>query len=154
MCGGRFGVLSVIGILLMLIGDAMPRPQGVPQAPCVIHIESPDYPELFRAAALDGTVVLRINIDKDGQVASVRVVEGPALLASESVRNVKTWVFAPAEQSNIEVRYEFRLEPPGTDKKVTPKVAFDLPSHVLIVSRRRATIVESQKIPLRRKPTQ
>jgi TonB family protein len=106
---------------------------------CVLHLESPDYPELLRAARVFGTAVLRVRVDPAGRVESVEKLSGPEALASLAEGNARTWEFAPGEPTTLEIRYEFRLDEPGTFEKVVPKVVFDLPSHVLVVSRERET---------------
>jgi TonB family protein len=104
-------------------------------APCVLHLESPDYPEIMRAARVSGTVLVRVKTDDAGSVSSVEQVSGPDGLAIEATRNIRRWVFAPGRPTEIEIRYEFRLDPPGTRQKIGPRVVFDLPSRVLVVSR-------------------
>jgi TonB family protein len=131
---------TVGGFLLLLFlnhGLAPRFPEST--ARCVIHLESPAYPELLRAARVFGTAVLRVRIDPKGRVESVSKLAGPDALASVAEENLRKWVFSPGQSTTLEIRYEFRLDPPGTFERVVPKVEFDLPSYVLVVSRERET---------------
>ena len=103
----------------------------------VIHAESLDYPEVLRAVRLAGTAVVRLSIASSGHVRSAEPVSGQALLAAEAVKNARTWIFTPGEEATVEVRYEFRLDPPGTRDRVATRVIFDFPDRVQVISRER-----------------
>src|ERR1700722_17565444 len=101
--------------------------------PCVIHIESLGYPEVARAAHVEGAVALRLNIGSDGRVKSIAKLDGPDILAAAAEANASTWVFSSDRERTSDVQYEYRLEPAAASERVTPEVRFDLPSHVLIL---------------------
>jgi TonB family protein len=109
--------------------------------PCPIHLESLDYPKIARAARVSGEVVVRLKINANGDVESVETLSGAPILAEEAVRNARKWAFEPGKPTSIEVTYEFRLEDPQTEEEVNPIVVFELPKHVLIISRQRETIL-------------
>jgi len=132
------------GLLFLgfLIGTAIPaQPQTASEiAPCVIHVESLDYPPVALAAHVDGVVVLRLSIESDGHVQSIEKLSGPGALTNAAEGNARKWVFKAGQQKKVEVRYEFRiLAPTGSDRPLT-EVQFDLPFHVLILSPARPVI--------------
>ena len=65
----------------------------------------------------DATVVLDVDIDKDGRVSSVVSREGPEPFAEQARRAVLTWRFAPARRGDapvsarIRARVDFHQEP-------------------------------------------
>ena len=61
----------------------------------VIQKVNPEYPPQARDARLQGSVVLKIVIDKQGVPQEVSVVSGPPQLADEAVKTVKQWRYKP-----------------------------------------------------------
>lgn len=55
----------------------------------------PAYPSLALRARVEGTVILEINVDEEGNVGDVRVLQGNPLLVDEAVRAVKQWKYSP-----------------------------------------------------------
>jgi TonB family protein len=53
------------------------------------------YPQVARAAGIQGTVVLDAVIGPDGRVTSVGVVSGPTILRQAATDAVRQWVYAP-----------------------------------------------------------
>jgi TonB family protein len=79
----------------------------------------PDYPEAAQRAGLEGQVVLRAVIDRQGRARDVQVMRGLGLgLDEAAVAAVRRWKFRPATRygSPVEVVYilsvYFRLEAP------------------------------------------
>jgi TonB family protein len=76
----------------------------------------PRYPALAASERLQGQVVLVATISKDGRVADVRPVSGPAVLASSAVDAVRQWRFRPYEvdgkpvQVQTNIRVNFNLD--------------------------------------------
>jgi TonB family protein len=56
---------------------------------------APDYPAVARQMKIAGKVEVEIVIDEKGNVESVKVVSGNALLTSSVVTAVKNWKFEP-----------------------------------------------------------
>ena len=56
---------------------------------------TPEYPPVARAARIQGTVVLQATISKTGEIADLRVVDGPPLLQSAALDAVKQWQYRP-----------------------------------------------------------
>ena len=55
----------------------------------------PEYPEEARQKRIQGTVVLKANIDKEGEVARVELISGDALLAPAAMDAVLQWKYRP-----------------------------------------------------------
>jgi protein TonB len=56
---------------------------------------APVYPPLARQARIQGTVILKIVINKDGDVRNVQSVSGHPMLAPAAVEAVKQWKYHP-----------------------------------------------------------
>jgi TonB family protein len=76
----------------------------------------PRYPTLAASERVQGQVVLVATIAKDGRVADVRPVSGPAVLASSAVDAVRQWRFRPYQvdgkpvQVQTNIRVNFNLD--------------------------------------------
>jgi hypothetical protein len=86
-------------------------PCVVPENRCVIHIESPDYPDLARQAQISGIVKVGATVGKDGTMSSA-VAEGPKSLKEAAAQNFVRWRLSPGGSRQIEITYDFRLEEP------------------------------------------
>jgi TonB family protein len=63
-----------------------------------LHIVSkvaPNYPPLARQARIEGTVFLRADIDKDGNVEKMDLISGHPMLSPAAVEAVKQWKYEP-----------------------------------------------------------
>jgi TonB family protein len=77
----------------------------------------PEYPEAARQAHAEGSVVLDVLIDANGDVESATVISGPPLLAPAAIDAVKRWKFRPytlnGRPAKIETQatVDFQLSP-------------------------------------------
>ena len=55
----------------------------------------PEYPEEARKAGIQGTVTMHVIIGKDGHIASIDVISGPAELEEAALNAVKQWTYKP-----------------------------------------------------------
>lgn len=55
----------------------------------------PDYPSIARAAGAQGTVVVEVTVDEQGNVVSARAVSGHPLLQQAAVDAARQWTFSP-----------------------------------------------------------
>lgn len=55
----------------------------------------PPYPPIARAAHVEGTVVLRATISRNGAIENLRVVSGPQMLQQAALDAVKNWAYRP-----------------------------------------------------------
>lgn len=74
-----------------------------------IHQPVGRYPDAARRAGIQGTVVIDITVDKNGNVTHERLVSGPPALVQSALDNVKQWRFAPSTllpaRTRIKVTY-------------------------------------------------
>lgn len=79
----------------------------------------PVYPPIAHAARIQGDIVLAIVIDKEGKVASEKVVSGPAMLQQSALDTVKKWRFSPFLMNGVAIRVTtsltipFQIDKPG-----------------------------------------
>lgn len=99
---------------------------------------TPEYPELAKRARVQGSVILQITVDEEGNVTSLEVVRGHPMLIDAAVEAVKQWKYQPtllngkpvpviatvtvnfrlSEDSNFEVQTGANLLEPGTHRPV------------------------------------
>ena len=72
----------------------------------VVYKVAPVYPPLARQARIQGTVILRIIIDKLGEVRDTRLVNGHPMLAPAAVEAVKKWRYVPYESDGETVEIQ------------------------------------------------
>jgi len=63
----------------------------------------PAYPDLARAARVEGRVVVECTIGPDGRISSPRVVSGHPLLASAALEAIARWVYTPTLLNGVPV---------------------------------------------------
>jgi len=63
----------------------------------LLKAASPVYPAAARAQGVSGDVQIDALIDADGNVSSVKVISGPALLHQAALEAVKQWKYEPAQ---------------------------------------------------------
>jgi len=92
------------------------RMDGWLTAPVLLWKSEPEYSEEARRTKIQGTVMLRIEIDERGQVRSVSVTQGLGLgLDERAIEAVRHWKFRPASRngkpavSSALVEVNFRL---------------------------------------------
>jgi protein TonB len=76
----------------------------------LIHDVTPKYPPEAGRERIEGTVVLRAVIGKDGSVQDVRVESGLPVLAQAAMDAVKQWRYKP---------YLLNGEPVEVDSRIT-----------------------------------
>jgi TonB family protein len=69
----------------------------------------PDYPEQAREQHLQGTVILNINVGKDGAVHSLSRVAGDSQLALLAAKAVRQWKFTPLVRDGASVSFESQV---------------------------------------------
>ena len=65
---------------------------------------NPVYPS--SAAGLNGEVVLKATISKDGKVTQVKIVSGHALLAQAAAAAVKRWRYEPFRLNGVPIEID------------------------------------------------
>ncbi|HVI78450.1 MAG TPA: energy transducer TonB [Candidatus Acidoferrum sp.] len=69
---------------------------------------APQYPELARSMALQGTVKVDALVSADGSVKSVEIKGGHPVLAQAAMNTVRRWKWEPAAREShglVEVRF-------------------------------------------------
>lgn len=61
----------------------------------LIHRVQPVYPPLARQARIQGTVVLRAIISRDGRIDNLQLLSGHPMLAPAAIEAVKQWRYQP-----------------------------------------------------------
>ena len=80
--------------------------------PLLIKKVTPHYPPAALREQIAGTVVLRVNIDKRGNVSTVDAVSGSPLLIPAAIEAVEQWKYKPylLRQIPVEVETEVRID--------------------------------------------
>lgn len=79
--------------------DTSPSPDefiAVDEEPVRISIDSPVYPPVAQAAGIEGTVLVRVLVGKDGRVKDVIHIDGPDAFKEAADVCARTAVFRPA----------------------------------------------------------
>lgn len=107
---------------------AMKPAEGVPAEPPPLQIGSyeleemllkrvePQYPELAKITHIQGDVVIFVQVDKQGHVASLSGISGHPILVQAAIEAAKQWNYKPfavrGEAVTVEstVRMQFRMD--------------------------------------------
>ena len=90
----------------------------------ITNFEDIGYPPLARRTRTQGVVVVRIKLDKDGNVADAVALSGSEFLMPASVANAKKWRFEPNAQRAAVIVYNFRM--PHAACKSQTNVSFSM----------------------------
>jgi len=85
------------------IGNDNPSPDdfvAVEEMPVLIQIPAPAYPDMARQAEVEGTVMVRALVGKDGKVQNAFVTDGVPMLNDAAVAAAKKAIFKPALQQH------------------------------------------------------
>jgi TonB family protein len=94
-------------------GATAPVPVSVPaavMAGCIVHQVVPVYPYEAKVRGIEGTVILRAKIGKDGLIHDLKLVSGPAELQKAAMGAVEQWRYKP---------YVLNGEPVEVDTNIT-----------------------------------
>ena len=112
---GRNGVFDSIGSGLNAIVPPPPTPST--HSPRVsrlmegnlIYRVQPQYPPLARQARIQGAVVLRATISREGKIENLQVVAGHPLLVKSAIDAVLQWRYRPYYLNNEPVEVETQV---------------------------------------------
>ena len=86
---------------------SLPVPTIQPEGPVKVggHVEEPKlvasvmpvYPQAVKNSGIQGDVVIETTIDKDGNVAGMRVISGPAVLRQPALDALRKWKYEPSK---------------------------------------------------------
>jgi protein TonB len=92
---------GVVGGVVGGLEEAPPPPTqivrvgGVVREPRKVKDVAPVYPDVARAAKIEGIVILECTINPQGRVDAVRVLRGLPTLNDAAVEAVRQWVYTP-----------------------------------------------------------
>ncbi len=75
----------------------------------LIHKVLPTYPPLARSARIQGTVLLRAMISKQGTIRDLTVLSGHPMLVSAAIEAVRQWRYRPYVLNNDPVEVETQI---------------------------------------------
>ncbi len=81
----------------------------------VLKYEDLTYPTEARASWTEGTVVVRVKLDGNGNVTNATAISGAAALIPDCLANARKWRFRPNEHESSIIVYDFRM--PGGECK-------------------------------------
>ncbi|HTZ74480.1 MAG TPA: energy transducer TonB [Candidatus Aquilonibacter sp.] len=93
--GGLLGGTGTIGPPVPANTPGIVRVGGSVRPPELLQQIQPEYPEIARAAHVQGTVVIDAVIDTTGNVISERALSGPGLLVPAALSAVQQWKYQP-----------------------------------------------------------
>ena len=88
------------GVLAPPTAEELPKVEeniSVEELPEAISKVAPQYPEAARQASVDGTVMVKALVGKDGRVKDTRIAKSIPMLDAAAVAAVQQWVFKPAK---------------------------------------------------------
>jgi protein TonB len=98
--------------------DDGPPPDFVPveKQPVPVKSPPPGYPEIARRAGVEGTVWVKIWVDKEGKARKAQILKSDAELFNQSaIDAAMQWVFTPAVMNNgpvavwVSIPFKFKL---------------------------------------------
>lgn len=124
-------ILASLLLLVALTGVDQPT------QPSAVHVESLAYPDVARAAQIQGVVEVEIEINSQGKVSSASAISGHPLLKQSAEKNIRSWRFdtSSSDIRRLTVTYEFILELPKTYYQPESRNLFDLPTRVTVISK-------------------
>jgi hypothetical protein len=98
----------------------------------VLHAERMPYPLSGRVHVVQGAVVVRVELEKDGTIRQVSPVSGPKLLIDDCLKNAKKWQFRRAGRGIAFIVYLFQIK--GVCELPCPSNFEFYPPNVVLVS--------------------
>jgi len=86
-------------LVIELDVETAPEPDefvAVEEEPMRISIDPPVYPDMAMSAGVEGTVLVRVLVGKDGKVKDAILIEGHELLQEAALACARTAIFRPA----------------------------------------------------------
>lgn len=92
----RFPIDQAIGPVIPPVPSTRPSPpQSVIMEGNLIHRIDPRYPALAKQLGIEGSVVIRAVISRQGNIERVEVFSGPELLRNAALEAVRQWKYRP-----------------------------------------------------------
>jgi len=105
-----------------------------------VKIGIPPYPAVALASKESGRVVVRVTIDKEGDVLRAESTEGPKWLTKSADAIAKIWKFSAVKASetsscktrSADLTFDFEVLPAGTNPSPETRPYVVLPFHVTV----------------------
>ena len=114
--------IACITVLALSATQSVLGQRTVPETEARKHLKKeidPVYPPIARAARVQGSVVVAVVVDSDGNVAFETVLSGPPMLQQEALNAVKQWHFMPFQDggaaSTIDTTLTISFHLPGPE---------------------------------------
>lgn len=78
--------------------------------PQLLSFEDVAYPGIARMTRIQGIVVVKAELDENGNVLAASTLAGPKPLISDCLANVKKWKFKPNSNKSAIIVYQFKLD--------------------------------------------
>ena len=94
------------------VGPSPPRKLSVSQgvmAGNLVHKVDPDYPVEAKADHIQGDVILRATIDREGKIVELKSVQGDPLLVEAALKAVKQWKYKPFLLDGVPLEVESQV---------------------------------------------
>jgi TonB family protein len=88
------------------VSNAPVRVGGKILPPRLVSSVLPIYPQIAQQAGVTGTVVVDTTIDKQGNVAKMRVLSGPELLRQAALSALRQWKYQPSKLNGQPISIE------------------------------------------------
>ena len=75
----------------------------------LIYRVQPEYPQLARQARIQGTVVLRAIISREGRIENLQALSGHPLLVPAAMEAVRLWRYRPYSLNDQPVEVETQI---------------------------------------------
>jgi len=75
----------------------------------LIHRVQPEYPQLARQARIQGPVILRAIINRDGRIENLQVLSGHPMLVQAAIDAVRQWRYRPYLLNDQAVEVETQI---------------------------------------------
>ncbi|MFH1111460.1 MAG: energy transducer TonB [Patescibacteria group bacterium] len=98
---GQENVEFILGQKINIEDEEPPDFVPVEKQPVAVKTPEPGYPEIARRTGLEGTVWVKILIDKEGKAKKAVIIKSDAEIFNEAaIQAALQWVFTPAMMNN------------------------------------------------------
>ncbi len=92
------------------------------------------YPGVAITAHVEGVVVVRVTLDKNGNVSEANALSGADILVKSSLENARKWRFEPNPENAAIIIYNFRLRGACHQSGVASQMIFYPPNFAEITA--------------------
>ena len=75
----------------------------------LVHRVQPEYPPLARQARIQGTVILRAIVNREGRIENLQLVSGHPMLVQAAIDAVRQWRYKPYVLNDQPVEVETQI---------------------------------------------